>query len=130
MFILGGLLLTLDPRPSKFPWLWIVTWTPLLRIPVGIGGMVLFGALAVLRVRLWRGEPLVEVTGERMTMARLWGRTRIDRADIAALVVWTRAQQLGLEVQLMSGKRRRIGFQPSGTNWYRVVEELDEWMVD
>lgn len=127
VLMLGGVLFVFDSSPSKFAWSRMVTWTPFVRVPVGVGGLIVFGAVGLLRLRLWRGEPLVEVTDERMSIAQLWGRLSIDRTDIEELNVWTRGHQCGLEILLASGRRKRIGFKPSGANWYQVVTELDNW---
>ena len=129
VFLAGAAGLMFDPHPSRTLWLRVVTWTPFLRVPIGVAGMILVVAVAAHRVRLWRGEPLVEVRGRTMTLAALWGRCRIDRDDIDSIDVWMKSgQQHGLQVQLRSGKLRRIGFQPAGTSWYRVVVALNEWM--
>ncbi len=98
--------------------------------------MIVLGSAALLCLRLWRGEPLVGVTGDRLSITSVWGRRRFGRDDISALYIWARpntfvrsGKQTGLAVRLVTGKEYRIGYQPADTDWVRVIAELDEWML-
>jgi len=126
--LLGGVILAVAPMKSgRLAWLGQHVG---VRLAIVASLLFVTARTLIFAVRLWRGVPLVEVGGDSLLLLKAFGRHTVQRADIAAVDVAMAGHVRRLEIRLVSGRTRRLGFSPDGTSWDAVVADIRHWVRD